>query len=242
MTAGSPSSPNINGPRTGVAIPAAGVGRRMGGVKKPLLELCGEPLLVHALRPFLADPRVVAVRVALAPEDAADPPEWIAAMDPRIQVVAGGAERADSVANAVAALPANIEVILVHDGARPLIRGAAIDACIRMAATGKGAVVGIPATDTFKQVDTEARVVGTPDRSRLWHAQTPQGFPAAMLRSALERTDLRATATDDASLVEAAGGEVVMVEGAASNLKVTRPQDLPLAEFWMKAIEQETAR
>ncbi len=240
MIAGIPSSHTTASPRTGVAIPAAGVGRRMGGVKKLLLELCGEPLLVHALRPFLADSRVVAVRVALAPEDAADPPEWIEALDPRIQVVAGGASRADSVANAVSALPDDIEVILVHDAARPLIQSAAIDACIRTAATGKGAVVGIPATDTLKQVDADARVTGTPDRSLLWHAQTPQGFPAAMLRTAMARSDLRATATDDASLVEAAGGEVVMVEGSPSNLKVTRPQDLPLAEFWLGVIARET--
>lgn len=234
MSGESPSDATPHLPRTGLAVPAAGVGRRMGGVKKPYLELCGEPVLVHALRPFLADPRVVAVRVALAPEDAADPPEWIEALDPRIRVVAGGQARADSVANAVAALPDDVEVILVHDAARPLVEASAIDACIRMAATGKGAVVGVAATDTLKQLDESGRVIGTPDRSRIWHAQTPQGFPASVLRAALQRADLRATATDDASLVEAAGGEVVMVQGSPNNLKVTRPRDLPLAEFLMR--------
>ena len=223
-------------PRVGLAIPAAGVGRRMGGARKPWLELAGEPVLVHALRPFLADDRVVSVRVAVAPDELDALPAWLVGLDARIACVAGGATRADSVAHAVAALPDDVEVILVHDAARPLVAPDAIDRCIRTAASGTGAVVGIPAVDTLKEVDadgegTPARIVATPERARFWQAQTPQGFPAAMLRAALERSDLRATATDDASLVEAAGGTVVMVEGDPSNLKVTRPGDLPLAEF-----------
>lgn len=218
-------------PRVGVAVPAAGEGRRMGGARKPFLTLAGEPLLVHALRPFLATPGVEAVAVAVSQGDVEEARGWVEALDPRIRVVAGGGTRSDSVAHAVAALPPGVEVILVHDAARPLVTEAAIRRCVEGAAAGEGAVAGWPAVDTLKEVDGEGRIVRTPDRARIWHAQTPQGFPAAVLRSALADAALRATATDDAALVEAAGTTVRMVEGAPDNLKVTRPEDLPVAEF-----------
>lgn len=203
----------------------------MGGARKPFLELAGEPLLVHALRPLLADPRVVSVAVAVAPDDVASAREWVEALDPRIVVVAGGATRSDSVAAAVESLPRELRVILVHDAARPLLTSGSVDRCVAAAAAGKGAVAGWPATDTLKEVDGEGCIVRTPDRSRLWHAQTPQGFPADVLRTALSDARARAQATDDAALVEAAGVPVVMVEGAPDNLKVTRPEDLPIAEL-----------
>lgn len=231
-------------PRVGVAIPAAGFGRRMGGVKKPWLELAGEPVLAHTLRPFLADERVVAVAVALAPEDAAEPPAWLRDVDARVRCVAGGSSRAASVARAVAALPDEVDVIVVHDAARPLLDAGTLDRCVVAAASGVGAVAGVRAVDTLKEVDGGAegpRIVATPDRSRLWHAQTPQGFPAEMLRRAVARDDLFDTATDDASLVEAIGGTVVMVEGHPRNLKVTRPEDLPLATFHLERMRAELA-
>lgn len=220
----------MDDPRVGVAVPAAGLGRRMGGQRKPWLELAGEPVLLHAIRPFLDHPGVVGVRVALAPEDAEDPPRWLLDLDRRVGVVVGGETRADSVARAVEALPAGVNVIVVHDGARPLVTAEVVARVVERAATGVGAVAGWPATDTLKRVDAEGRVVETPDRRRFWHAQTPQGFPARMLRDALAHAELRAGATDDASLVEARGGKVVMVEGARGNLKVTRPEDLHVAE------------
>jgi 2-C-methyl-D-erythritol 4-phosphate cytidylyltransferase len=201
----------------------------MGGARKALLELAGEPVLVHALRPLLADPRVAAIRVALADDDAAHPPSWLTALDDRVRVVAGGATRADSVARAVEALPDEVEVILVHDAARPLVTAAVVDRVISEAAAGRGAIAGWPATDTLKRVDAGRRVIGTPERDTLWHAQTPQGFPASWLREALADAQRRADATDDASLVEALGHEVVMVEGSRWNLKVTTPDDLPVA-------------
>lgn len=218
-------------PRVGVAIPAAGEGRRMGGARKPFLSLAGEPLLVHALRPFLATPGVEAVAVAVSPADVEEAREWVEALDPRIRVLAGGATRSDSVAQAVAALPDAVEVILVHDAARPLVTRGAVERCIRGAAAGEGAVAGWPATDTLKEVDGEGRILRTPDRSHIWHAQTPQGFPASVLRAALADPALRSRATDDAALVEASGTTVRMVEGAPDNLKVTRPEDLPVAEL-----------
>jgi 2-C-methyl-D-erythritol 4-phosphate cytidylyltransferase len=210
----------------------------MGGVRKPWLELAGEPVLRHTLRPFLADERVVALCVALSDEDAGDPPAWLATLDARLSTVQGGDSRAASVARAVRALPEDVDVVLVHDAARPLVDRDTIDRCVRAAASGVGAVAGIPAVDTLKEVESGApgpdgrpRIVGTPDRKAIWHAQTPQAFPADLIRRAVARVDLFDSATDDASLVEAIGGTVVMVQGSARNLKVTRPEDVPLAEF-----------
>jgi 2-C-methyl-D-erythritol 4-phosphate cytidylyltransferase len=109
-----------------------------------------------------------------------------------------------------------------------------VDRCIEAARAGTGAVVGCPATDTLKDVDPDGRVAGTPDRSRLWHAQTPQAFPAQLIREAYEALEDTALATDDASVVELVGGPVVMVQGAVHNLKVTRPEDLPVAELFLR--------
>ncbi|HKK92014.1 MAG TPA: 2-C-methyl-D-erythritol 4-phosphate cytidylyltransferase, partial [Longimicrobiales bacterium] len=130
--------------------------------------------------------------------------------------------------------PHDVDVILVHDAARPLVDRATIDRCVLAAAAGVGAVAGVRVTDTLKEVEGGAegpRILGTPDRTRFWRAQTPQGFPADLLRRAVAREDLFDTATDDASLVEAIGGTVIMVEGHPNNLKVTRPEDVPVAEF-----------
>jgi 2-C-methyl-D-erythritol 4-phosphate cytidylyltransferase len=206
----------------------------MGGVKKPYLLLAGEPVLLHALRPFLARGDVVAVAVALAPEDASSPPEWLRTLDQRLTLVDGGATRAESVRHALAALPAALDVIVVHDAARPLLTADLLDRCIVLAAQGKGAVAGIPAVDTLKEVDGDGRVVGTPERARFWHAQTPQAFPAPLLRKAFARAGRGEGATDDASLVERLGGTVVMVESSSRNLKVTRPEDLELARRYLE--------
>ena len=217
--------------RVGAALPAAGFGRRMGGAKKPYLTLAGEPLLLHALRAFLARADVVAVAVALAADDADDPPAWLASLDPRITLVAGGETRTDSVRAALAALP-EVDVILVHDAARPLLTPDLLERCIRVAAEGKGAVAGHRAVDTLKEVDPSGRVLGTPERARFWHAQTPQAFPAALVRAAYASG--AADATDDASLVERIGGTVMMVEASPRNLKVTRTEDLAIAELYLQ--------
>ncbi len=205
----------------------------MGGAHKAFLELGGEPVLVHALRPFLADSRVVAIAVAVPAADAADPPAWLLALDPRIRVVSGGSTRTESVRHALAALPDDVDVIAIHDAARPLVTGSVVERCIELAAGGEGAVAGHAATDTIKVVDEGLRVVDTPDRARLWHAHTPQVFPADEVRSAYASAD--AAGTDDAALVERAGGMVRMVEDGTSNLKVTRPEDLSLAESILAA-------
>jgi 2-C-methyl-D-erythritol 4-phosphate cytidylyltransferase len=205
----------------------------MGGVRKPFLELAGEPVLVHALRPFLSQSSVVAVAVALAPDDAAAPADWVTGLDRRVQVVAGGETRTDSVGRAIAALPSDVDVIAVHDAARPLVSAGVVAECIEIAAAGLGAVAGCPAVDTMKEVDAQGRIVSTADRSRLWRAHTPQVFPAAMLREAYQEAG--PGATDDAALVERVGGEIRMVDGGAWNLKVTRPGDVAVAEALLRA-------
>lgn len=212
-------------------MPAAGAGLRMGGVPKAYLELGGQPILLRAIRPFLETPGVECVVVALPPGQAARPPAWLTGADPRVRVVAGGATRGDSVAAAVAALPPGVEVVLVHDGARPLVARGLVERCLRAAADGRAVVAGVPAVDTLKEVDARGRVVRTPPRGRYWHAQTPQAFPRPLLERAHRRARASGVAgTDDASLVELLGGEVEMLEGSPRNLKVTRPEDLILAE------------
>ncbi len=219
--------------RVGVAIPAAGFGRRMGGARKPLLELAGEPILVHALRPFLADGRVTIIAIAMASDEVSAPPEWLTGLDDRIVIVEGGETRGASVARAIEVLPDDVSVIAVHDAARPLVTRDVIARCIDLAHAGFGAVAGSPAVDTIKRVDGRAFVTGTPDRSTLWHAHTPQVFPADELRAAYASgVD---TATDDAALVEAAGGRIRMVDDGGTNLKVTRPVDLVVAEAILSA-------
>ena len=200
----------------------------MGGVRKPFLELEGEPVLIHALRPFLRHPAVVSVAVALGAEDMGAVPEWLPALDPRIGVVRGGASRWESVRNALAALPDDLDVVAVHDAARPLVSEAVVARCIELAAIGEGAVAGCPAVDTMKEVDDDGRVVSTPDRSSLWHAHTPQVFPAEVARRAYAGPE--SGATDDSMLVERLGPTVRMVNGGPENLKVTVPGDVALAE------------
>ncbi len=204
----------------------------MGGVKKPFLQLRGQPLLAWALRTFLEHPRVEAVAVALGPEDGTEPPGWLVALDPRIRVVEGGETRGDSVRAALEVLPESVDLIAVHDAARPLLSREVLDRCIQAARGGQGAVAGVPAVDTLKEVDAKGRILGTPPRETIWHAQTPQVFPRALLLNAYREAKERGTGnTDDAALVEAVGGEVVMGLGSPGNLEGTRPEDLPLAEF-----------
>lgn len=226
-----PRPPEAMTPDVGVVVPAAGMGLRMGGVKKAFLRLDGDPVLRMALQPFLARSDVRVVVVALPAEDAASPPDWLTGADPRVRVVAGGRTRAESVRAGLAALPDEVAIVVVHDGARPLVAEDTVARCLGLAREGKGGVAGRRATDTLKEVDSGGRVTGTPNRARFWHAQTPQAFPRRLLEDAYARSELLAHATDDASLVELAGYEVVMVECPGWNLKVTRPEDLDLAVY-----------
>lgn len=222
-------------PDVGVIIVAAGRGARVGGTPKQFRDLAGVPVLLRALRPFNSHPAVACTVVALPAADASAPPEWLAPLvGERLRVVAGGRERGDSVRSAMAALPAHCATVLVHDGARPLVSRETIDAVIAAAARGVGAVAAVPLGDTLKEVEEGASslvVERTIPRQRLWRAQTPQGFPRALLERALQAAAADAVqGTDDAELVERIGGRVEIVPDQPSNLKLTTPADFALAD------------
>lgn len=217
--------------RTAAVVPAGGAGARMGGRAKQYLPLRGEPVLLHSLRPLLSHPSVEWVIVAVPSGDAAAPPAWLRDLDPRLRLVAGGAERSDSVANAIAAVPRVAELVVIHDGARPLLTPELLDRVLRAASDGSSAIAAVPVTDTIKKVDDEGRITATLDRRRLWRAQTPQVFPLSVLLQAHEHARASGeSGTDDAALVERAGAEVIVVDGSPENIKVTVSSDLLLAE------------
>jgi 2-C-methyl-D-erythritol 4-phosphate cytidylyltransferase len=208
-------------------VPAAGSGVRLGpGAPKALRLLAGEPLLVHAVRGLRRCADVGPVVVA-APADDVQPVRALL-QDLDVVVVAGGAERQDSVRAALAALPAEVDLVLVHDAARCLTPVDVVERVVAALRSGAEAVVPVlPVADTVKRVEGD-RVVATVDRSALRAVQTPQGFR----RDVLERVHgaTGPALTDDAGLVEAAGGRVTTVAGADEAFKVTRPLDLVLAE------------
>ena len=224
----------------GVIIVAAGKGIRAadGGSQEPkqYRPVAGVRMLLRSIRPFAQHPRVGPIVIALPPEDASRPPEWLAPLlSDRLQVVAGGETRQQSVANALARLPASppVGIVLVHDAARPFVESDLIDRVIQVAALGACAVPGIPLADTVKETDTAGLVTRTVPRERLVAVQTPQGFPRQMLETAHQRarTDAGAVpATDDAALCERLGYPVRVVPGSMRNLKVTTAEDFVLAE------------
>ncbi len=202
----------------------------MGGAKKPFVEIGGRPVLAWTLDAFLEVPSVLEIVVALSADDAGAPPSWLVELGPRVQVVSGGATRTHSVWNGLRALSDRLDVGLVHDGARPLVRREWIEACIRIAAGGEGAVVGHPAVDTIKRVEATGIVTRTEDRGELWQVQTPQAFPLALLKKAYERAlETGEGGTDDAQLVERVGGRIRLVRGSRDNLKITYPTDVVYA-------------
>jgi 2-C-methyl-D-erythritol 4-phosphate cytidylyltransferase len=219
----------VSGTRAAAVVPAGGAGLRMGaGIRKQYLELAGDPILLHALRPFLGHPAFEWAVVALPAEDVAAPPPFLPA---EVIVVAGGETRSDSVRAGLDAVPDAADVVLIHDAARPLLPRPVLDRVLHAAASGVGAVAATPVADTVKRVDEQGTIVQTVDRRGLWHAQTPQGFPRAMVVEAYRRAAADGlVATDDAAVVEHYGGRVVVVEGDARNLKITGSADLALAE------------
>jgi 2-C-methyl-D-erythritol 4-phosphate cytidylyltransferase len=219
---------------TAVVIPAAGRGERLGpGAPKALRLLGGAPLLLHAVRSMAAAGTVDLVVVA-APPGEVDGVWSLLPLDglrAELRVVEGGATRRLSVARALAALDGDVDVVLVHDAARPLAPPELAEAVARAVRGGSDAVVpALPVPDTIKRVDDTDHVVETVPRAALRAVQTPQGFR----RSVLERAHAAATgddeATDDAGLVEALGVRVRVLPGSDDAAKVTRPGDLLRAE------------
>jgi len=221
-------------------VPAAGVGKRMGSaIPKQYLPLAGQPVIVHALATLLEHPRVAGLVVAIGAED-----EWwptvaaeLRATKP-LRIVAGGAERCHSVSNGLEALwewAAPNDWVLVHDAARPCLVAEDLNQLLaELMNDPVGGLLAVPVRDTLKRADAAGRIAATVDRSQLWHALTPQMFRLGILREVLRAALARGLlVTDEAAALEAAGFAPRLVEGRADNLKITRPEDLALAEFYL---------
>jgi len=232
--------------RVFVILPAAGLGTRMAAghtssAPKQFLELAGVPILIHTLRAFAEVPQIsamyVAVRVNEMDRLSAQVRDY--GFAGRVHVVEGGDSRQESVANALSAIDCDPDdIILVHDAVRPLIDAATIERTIRAVEKHDAAIVGLPAVDTIKQVERTADgaiITSTIPREYIVQAQTPQGFRCDLLRRAFaEAAADEFVGTDEASLVERAGGQVAVVLGSPANLKITQPGDLELAEFYLQ--------
>jgi 2-C-methyl-D-erythritol 4-phosphate cytidylyltransferase/2-C-methyl-D-erythritol 2,4-cyclodiphosphate synthase len=209
-------------------LAAAGRGRRLGAASpKQLLMLGGRPILERSFDALVGCDLVTSVVVALPADLAAAPPGYLARAVKPVTVVAGGARRRDSVANAFAVSEARADVVVIHDAARPLASEALIRRTIEAASASGAAVAAVRAQDTVKQADATGLVQATLDRERIYLAQTPQAFRRSVLRDALA---VSGDATDEAWLAERAGHPVRLVEGDPRNLKITTPDDLALAE------------
>ena len=220
-------------------LTAAGSGQRLGGgTPKALRDLAGEPLLVRAARTLSAAAGVSLLVVAAPPAEVAAVRRLLAAALPAaaVRVVSGGASRQASVALALADLDADVDVVLVHDAARPLVPRELVEQVLAAVRGGADAVVPVlPVVDTVKRVSPEGLVVETVDRSVLRAVQTPQGFRRDVLERAHAAADPTAPATDDAGLVEALGLPVTVVPGRDEAMKITRPLDLVVAEALLSA-------
>jgi 2-C-methyl-D-erythritol 4-phosphate cytidylyltransferase len=233
----------------GVIVVAAGRGERCGGETAKQYQLIGGvPMVLRALRPFTSHPEVAQVVLVLPPEDAAQPPAFLSDLSAPSQgsgqalsvfsIVPGGAHRGDSVRAGLAGLRPGCAVVLVHDGARPFVDQAVIGAVIGIARKGEGAVPAVPLSETLKEATPRdpTRIARTRPRAHLWRAQTPQGFPRAVLEEAHARAARDGhRASDDAALVEAMGVPVRLVPDSARNLKVTTREDLEFAELLAEA-------
>ena len=228
-------SPSSSPPAVGVIIPAAGFGSRMkSNLPKQFLELAGEPILVRTLRVFLEHPLTRTVVVALPAEYLESGKKQILScfddgLQQQLIFTPGGDTRQQSVRKGLDALPASINGVLVHDGARPMVTGEVIDRCIAGIKSHGAVIAAVPVKDTLKEVDGSL-VTGTVDRSRLWQAQTPQAMQRKLLEQAYKHAEATGfIGTDEASLLEHAGIAVSVVTGSETNIKITRPDDLAIA-------------
>ena len=234
--------------RIAVIIPAAGKSSRFGGdEKKPFVSLDGRPIWQRSAELFWSRDDVSKVYLVIAPEDREDFRSRFGHLIAfaNIQVVDGGAERFESVANALAVIPDAVEYIAVHDAVRPLATVQLIDA-VFAAALKHGAVMpAVPVADTLKRVDpSTTHIVETVNRADLWQAQTPQVFRRDWLMDAYaKRRAMSDPITDDAQLIAAIGHPVSVVRGAATNFKITTKEDMEMAEALLKArVKKQTDR
>jgi 2-C-methyl-D-erythritol 4-phosphate cytidylyltransferase/2-C-methyl-D-erythritol 2,4-cyclodiphosphate synthase len=214
-------------------ITAAGFGTRMKlGHPKQYHLLAGIPILVHTVRAFVENNHINRIVVVV-------PADWIEQTntlfthyqinDTNLVIVAGGKRRQDSVQAGLKALDDDTAIVLVHDGARPLVSREIIDRCYLAALQNGAAIAAVPVKDTLKRADNAGRVTATIDRTSLWQAQTPQAIRKDLLEKAFKHNG-DADVTDESSLLENAAIPVTLVAGAESNIKITHPEDLLLAE------------
>ncbi|MDP8032917.1 2-C-methyl-D-erythritol 4-phosphate cytidylyltransferase [Pasteurella atlantica] len=213
-------------------IPASGIGTRMNiSLPKQYLELQGKTILEHSLRPFLTHPDIHKIVVAISQADTFYSNLAILKSD-KIQLVYGGETRANSVLNALKILE-NDAWVLVHDAARPCLKRSDVDKILQID-DPNGAILATPVVDTMKRANAQSQIVKTEDRSTLWRALTPQFFNVGLLKKALVLAfQNNETVTDEASAMELLGYKPQLVEGRSDNLKITHPEDLALAEFYL---------
>lgn len=221
-----------------VIIPAAGQSSRFGGMeKKPFVGLDGRPIWQRSAELFWSRPDVSRVYLVLSPEDRDSFRSRFGHLlaFTNAEIVEGGAERFESVANALSKVPDDVDFVAVHDAVRPMVTTKQIDAVFATAAETGAAMLAVPLADTLKRVDASV-IVETIPRAGLWQAQTPQVFRHDWLVAAYaNRSKLGTAITDDAQLIEASGHAVTVVPGSASNFKITTKDDLELAEAVMKS-------
>jgi 2-C-methyl-D-erythritol 4-phosphate cytidylyltransferase len=230
--------------RVTAILPAAGLGTRMGAdTPKQFLSLDGVPVLLFTLRRLAACPAITDFVIATRPEEVDSLATSVASenLGRPVHVVRGGNTRQDSVANALAEIPSDADLILVHDAVRPLVTLNQIERVIAEAGACDAAILGIPAMDTVKEVkraslpNDVALITATIPRERVVLAQTPQVFRASLLLEAFARARQDGvTASDEAGLVERIGRDVHVVVGSERNMKITHPGDMELAEFYLR--------
>ena len=230
----------INTPSCWAVVPAAGVGKRMQADRpKQYLPLAGQTVIEHTLQRLLASEVFQAVAVAISIEDPYWP-ELAIAKHPAVITAPGGKERADSVLSALQALAGKADDqdwVLVHDAARPCITRQDIRLLLeRLSQHPVGGILALSSHDTLKKIEGQT-IIQTVNRQRIWRALTPQMFRYGMLRRALQETQGNPAVTDEASALELLGFKPGIVEGRSDNIKITRPEDLALAAFYM---EQQT--
>lgn len=216
-------------------IPAAGIGKRMGSNRNKLLLLVrSQPIIAWTLLAAQAASKITWIGIISQPTDWPDLKAIVAdlKLTKPVEFILGGSTRQESVYNGLQALPADAEQVLIHDGARCLITPDLFNSCAQAIRECRGLIAAIPVKDTIKVVDAQGIIQSTPDRQKLWAAQTPQGFDVKLLKQChAEGVRQGWEVTDDAALFEKCGIQVRIVEGEETNLKVTTPQDLAIAEF-----------
>jgi 2-C-methyl-D-erythritol 4-phosphate cytidylyltransferase len=219
-------------------IPAAGSGRRMGSNRnKLLLQVRARPIIAWTLLAAQASDEISWIGIISQPIDWQDFKQIIADLQltKPVELIQGGSTRQESVYNGLQSLPANALQVLIHDGARCLATPDLLNRCAEAIQQCPGLIAAVPVKDTIKVVDENGIIQSTPDRSQLWAAQTPQGFDVKLLKEChAEGVAQGWEVTDDAALFEKCGYQVQIVQGEETNLKVTTPQDLAIAEFIFK--------